>query len=218
MKRENYFFAIAGNIGVGKTTWTKMLSTMLNWYPHYEKVIENPYIENFYKDMKRWSFHSQIFFLTHRFKDHIKIQNSRMTCVQDRTIYEDGEIFARNLYLHQKMSVLDYKTYQNLYESMTEALRYPDLIIYLRASTWKLISRIRKRGRDYERDIDKEYLAQLNVLYDKWIKDYAKTHRVLVVETDKLDLEFNENQVNGIIQQIGAYQEQLDLFPRLNVI
>lgn len=218
MTEHNYFFAIAGNIGVGKTTWTDLLSKRLNWHPYYEKVVENPYLADFYKDMKRWSFHSQIFFLTHRFKAHVEIQNSRVTCVQDRTIYEDGEIFARNLYLQQRMSSLDYKTYQQLYESMIESLRYPDLIIYLKASTWKLISRIRKRGREYEKDIDKEYLAQLNILYDKWIRDYSTRHRVLIVETDKLDIENDDDQLENIIRQIGAYQMQLELFPRLSVI
>jgi len=218
LTRQNYFFAIAGNIGVGKTTWTTLLSNRLSWFAYYEKVVENPYLADFYKDMKRWSFHSQIFFLTHRFKAHVDIQNSRVTCIQDRTIYEDGEIFAKNLYLRQCMSPLDYKTYQELYESMIESLRYPDLIIYLRASTWKLISRIRKRGREYEKDIDKEYLAQLNILYDKWIQEYSMRHRVLIVETDKIDIEHDDNQLDAIIRQIGAYQVQLDLFPKLNVI
>lgn len=215
---SNYFFALAGNIGVGKTTWTSLLSDRFNWRPYYEKVIENPYLADFYHDMTRWSFHSQVFFLTQRFKAHLEIQQTIATCVQDRTIFEDGEVFAKNLYLNKVMSEKDYLNYQDLYETIIASLRFPDLIIYLRASTWTLISRIRKRGRDYERAIDKEYLAQLNRTYEDWIKRYAQHHRVLIVETDDLDIEKDAPRVNEIIKQIGLYETQMELFPKISEI
>lgn len=213
-----YFFALAGNIGVGKTTWTKLLSDKLNWHPYYEKVVENPYLSDFYTDMRRWSFHSQIFFLTQRFKAHLEIQQSKKTCIQDRSIFEDAEIFAYNLFQQQLMMKRDYDNYQDLYRAMLESLRFPDLVIYLRASTWTLISRIRKRGRDYEQKINKEYLAQLNILYDKWIYRYAKKHRVLIVDTDDFDIEYDTQRLNEILKEIGAYEYQLELFPYLSEI
>lgn len=215
---KNYFFALAGNIGVGKTTWTCLLSEKFDWRPYYEKVVENPYLADFYHDMERWSFHSQIFFLTQRFKAHLEIQRISSTCIQDRTIFEDGEIFARNLYKNSVMSEKDYQNYKDLYETVIGSLRYPDLIIYLRASIWTLISRIRKRGRDYERAIDKEYLAQLNQGYEAWIERYAQHHRVLVVDTDDLDIEKDTSRLNEIIKQIGLYETQMELFPKMSEI
>lgn len=214
----NYFFALAGNIGVGKTTWTRLLSDQLNWRPYYEKVVENPYLADFYQDMKRWSFHSQIFFLTQRFKAHLEIQRIGATCIQDRTIFEDGAVFAKNLYINEIMSAKDYQNYHALYETIIDSLRFPDLIIYLRASTWTLISRIRKRGRDYERSISKEYLAQLNLTYEEWIKSYARQNRVLVVDTDDLDIEKDTSRLDDIIAKIGSYETQMELFPRMRVI
>ncbi len=215
---RNYFFALAGNIGVGKTTWTNLLSDRFNWYPYFEKVVENPYLADFYSDMERWSFNSQIFFLTQRFKENHQIQNTTSTCIQDRTIFEDAEIFAFNLYRQGRMSERDFKTYRELYDSMLSSIRYPDLLIYLRASTWTHISRIRKRGRDYERKIDKEYLAQLNMLYDTWIHMYAKSHRVLIVETDNFDIGLDTARMDDILKQIHAYEFQLELFPKLSKI
>ncbi|MBN2012669.1 deoxynucleoside kinase [candidate division KSB1 bacterium] len=215
---RNYFFALAGNIGVGKTTWTNLLSDRFSWHPFYEKVVENPYLSDFYSDMSRWSFHSQIFFLTQRFKENNQIQNTRKTCIQDRTIFEDAEIFAYNLFRQQIMPERDYLTYRELYDSMLSSIRYPDLMIYLRASTWTLISRIRKRGRDYERRINKEYLAQLNILYDTWIHMYAQSHRALIVETDNFDIEKDTGRLKEIIREISAYEHQLELFPQLSTI
>jgi len=215
---NNYFFALAGNIGVGKTTWTKLLSGQFDWRPYYEKVVENPYLADFYHDMERWSFHSQIFFLTQRFKAHLEIQQATRTCIQDRTIFEDGEVFARNLYLNKVMTEKDYRNYQDLYETVIDTLRFPDLIIYLRASIWTLISRIRKRGRDYERTISKEYLAQLNRAYEDWIKRYSDNNRVLIVDTDNLDIEKDISRVNEIIKQVGLYETQMELFPRMSEI
>jgi len=216
--RRNYFFALAGNIGVGKTTWTQLLSEQFNWRPYFEKVVENPYLPDFYHDMQRWSFHSQIFFLTQRFKAHLEIQESSVTCIQDRSIFEDAEIFATNLYDKKIMSEKDYLSYNDLYETILKSLRYPDLIIYLRASIWTLISRIRKRGRDYERDIDKEYLAQLNLAYEAWAKRYARSHRILIVNTDDLDIEKDTHRLNEIVREIGLYETQLELFPKLSQI
>ncbi len=215
---SNYFFAMAGNIGVGKTTWTTLLSEQFGWRPYFEKVKENPYLPFFYQDMKRWSFHSQIFFLTQRFKAHQEIQTSKITCVQDRTIFEDAEIFAKNLFEQKAMSEIDYHSYQELYGAIASAIRFPDLIIYLRASIWTLISRIRKRGRDYERQIDKEYLAQLNRSYDDWVSRYAKQNRVLIVETDDLDIEKDKSRLNEILHKIGLYETQMELFPKMNQI
>ena len=214
----NYFYALAGNIGVGKTTWTNLLSGHFNWRPYYEKVGENPYLADFYHDMKRWSFHSQIFFITQRFKAHQEIQSITAPCIQDRTIFEDGEIFATNLYSNKIMSEKDYLNYNDLYETIISSLRYPDLLIYLKASIWTLISRIRKRGRDYEREIDKEYLAQLNQAYDEWIKKYAKHHRVLIINTDDLDIEKDTSRLNEILKEIGLYQTQMELFPNMSQI
>ncbi len=215
---SNYFFALAGNIGVGKTTWTTLLSERFNWRPYYEKVVENPYLADFYHDMERWSFHSQIFFLTQRFKAHLEIQRTTMTCIQDRTIFEDGEVFARNLFLNKVMTEKDYRNYQDLYATIIDSLCFPDLIIYLRASIWTLISRIRKRGRDYERAIDKEYLAQLNRAYEDWIKRYSENNRVLIIDTDDLDIEKDTSRVNEIIKQVGLYETQMELFPRMSQI
>lgn len=214
----SYFFALAGNIGVGKTTWTRLLSDRFGWRPYYEKVVENPYLADFYQDMNRWSFHSQIFFLTQRIKAHLEIQRIQSTCIQDRTIFEDGEVFAKNLYANKTMSEKDYQNYKELYETIIDSLRFPDLIIYLRASTWTLISRIRKRGRDYERSISKEYLAQLNSAYEDWIKCYAVNNRVLVVDTDDLDIEKDTSRLNEILKKIGSYENQMELFPKISVI
>ncbi|NOZ61918.1 MAG: deoxynucleoside kinase [Calditrichaeota bacterium] len=215
---SNYFFAIAGNIGVGKTTWTQLLSERFSWRPYFEKVKENPYLENFYKDMRRWSFHSQIFFLTQRFKAHQEIQKTSTTCIQDRTIFEDAEIFARILHDRDNISDVDYQNYRDLYGAILNVLRFPDLIIYLKASTWTLLSRIRKRGREFEREIDKEYLAQLNIYYDKWVEEYSKKYRVLVVDTDDLDIEKDTSRLNDIIKQIGLYETQMELFPKMKQV
>ena len=203
---------------MGKSTLSKLLSERLNWDPFLEAVDDNPYLADFYEDMERWSFHSQIFFLTQRFKAHLEIQQTTSTCIQDRTIFEDGEIFAWNLHNKKVMSDKDYQNYKDLYDTIIGSLRFPDLIIYLRASIWTLISRIRKRGRDYERAIDKEYLAQLNQDYENWIKRYACQHRVLIIDTDDLDIEKDTLRVNEIIKQVGLYETQMELFPKVSEI
>jgi len=197
------FIAVAGNMGVGKTTLTQHLEDRFGWNTFFEPQERNPYLEDFYKDMQRWAYHSQIFFLTQRFKDHLTIQESSRLCIQDRTIYEDAEIFAHNLYLRQLMPERDYLSYVNLYDGMMRSLKHPALVIYLKASIWTLISRIRKRGRSYERDIDREYLAQLNIGYENWIKKISDSWNVLVIDTDHYDMCTDTEWLEGILEKIN---------------
>jgi len=180
------FIAVAGNIGVGKSTLTQMLSEYLCWQPFYEAVDDNPYLADFYQDMRKWSFHSQIFFLSRRLRHHRQIVDYPGTVIQDRTIYEDAEIFARNLYQQGLMSERDYASYREMYEAIKAFLPPPDLIIYLRASVPTLLERIRLRGRDYEQQIDPAYLEQLNILYEEWIEGFTLCP-VLTVPSDELD-------------------------------
>ena len=180
------FIAVAGNIGVGKSTLTQMLSEYLCWQPFYEAVDDNPYLADFYQDMRKWSFHSQIFFLSRRLRHHRQIVDYPGTVIQDRTIYEDAEIFARNLYQQGLMSERDYASYREMYEAIKAFLPPPDLIIYLRASVPTLLERIRLRGRDYEQQIDPAYQEQLNILYEEWIEGFTLCP-VLTVPSDELD-------------------------------
>lgn len=198
------FIAIAGNMGVGKTTLTDLLRERYGWETYFEPQAQNPYLADFYKDMQRWAYHSQIFFLTERFKDHLAIQKQDKVCIQDRTIYEDAEIFAQNLFLRGLMPERDHNAYVSLYEAMTQSLKRPDLVVYLKASTWTLLSRIRKRGRDYEKSVDREYLAQLNICYEQWIKRITPTWSVLVVDTDNFDMYEDINWLEGILEEIKA--------------
>ncbi|MGQ9584338.1 MAG: deoxynucleoside kinase [Anaerolineae bacterium] len=180
------FIAVAGNVGVGKSTLTERLSAFLCWEPFYEAVDDNPYLADFYKDMRAWSFHSQVFFLSRRLQHHRQILERPGTVVQDRTVYEDAEVFARNLYLQGYMSDRDYRSYRDLYESVIQVLPPPDLVIYLRASVPTLLERIRLRGRDFEKGISDEYLGQLNALYEEWIEGFTLCP-VLTVPADALD-------------------------------
>tara|TARA_B110001454_G_scaffold219134_1_gene250258 strand:+ start:6929 stop:7558 length:630 start_codon:yes stop_codon:yes gene_type:complete len=179
--------AIAGNIGAGKTTLTKKLSDDLNIKPIFESVDDNPYLESFYSDMSRWSFNLQIFFLHKRFSSQLKLINSKQSFVQDRSIYEDKEIFAKNLNDMKLMSNVDWDTYCNLFNDMIQFIDQPDLIIYLKASTSTLISRIKNRKRDFEIDISSEYIHSLNIYYDKWISKINK-NKVLVVDSDNFNI------------------------------
>ena len=179
--------AIAGNIGAGKTTLTKKLSKDLNINPIFESVDDNPYLESFYSDMSRWSFNLQIFFLHKRFSNQLELINSKQSFVQDRSIYEDKEIFAKNLNDMKLMSDVDWDTYCNLFKDMIQFVDQPDLIIYLKASTNTLISRIKNRKRDFEVDISPEYIHSLNIYYDRWISKINKD-KVLVVDSDNFNI------------------------------
>ena len=179
--------AIAGNIGAGKTTLTKKLSKDLNINPIFESVDDNPYLENFYSDMSRWSFNLQIFFLHKRFSNQLELINLKQSFVQDRSIYEDKEIFAKNLNDMKLMSDVDWDTYCNLFKDMIQFVDEPDLIIYLKASTNTLISRIKNRKRDFEVDISPEYIHSLNIYYDRWISKINKD-KVLVVDSDNFNI------------------------------
>ncbi|MCG3119569.1 MAG: Deoxyadenosine/deoxycytidine kinase [bacterium] len=196
------FVAIAGNIGVGKTTLTKMLVERFGWTAFFEKEVANPYLADFYQDMPAWAFQSQIFFLKERLKDHLQIQAAPAPSVQDRTIYEDAEIFAHNLFERGLMHARDYACYADLYAAISSSLRPPDLFVYLRASTWTLISRIRKRGRDYEQNIDKEYLAQLNLNYERWAKRILDKYQVMIVDTDAYDVHRDKDWLENMIEEI----------------
>jgi len=184
---RHYFLAVAGNIGVGKTTLTRYLGERLGWEVFYEPVIDNPYLDDFYADMRRWSFHLQVFFLSRRFEMHRKMMDNLLSCVQDRTIYEDAEVFARTLHTSGAMDDRDFDNYQALFASMTSYLRPPDTIVYLRASVETLLQRIEQRGRECERRIDPAYLAMLNAAYDDWAARSAPDLRFLTIDTDGLD-------------------------------
>lgn len=202
--KDNPFIGLAGNIGVGKTTFTKKMADAFGWSPFYESVADNPYLSDFYGDMKRWSFNLQIYFLHHRFKAQKEIFELSGGVVQDRTIYEDVEIFARNLYEMGRMDDRDWENYQNLFSIMTDYLRKPDLIIYLKASTDILQTRIHSRGRDYENSIDPEYLHQLNVAYDQWTNG-LKDIPVLKIETDQFNIFRDTDQFESILDQVKTH-------------
>ena len=186
-KTKPSFIGLAGNIGVGKTTFTKLLSEKLNWTPFFESVSDNPYLSDFYTDMKRWSFNLQIFFLHKRFEMHQKMSASLTSVIQDRTIYEDLEIFAKNLYRLGKLSQRDWDNYYGLFKVMNFYLKRPDLIIYLKADTDTLLRRIKKRGRNYENSIDPEYIHTLNISYDRWIESISD-QPVMIIETDYFNI------------------------------
>ena len=198
---NNPFVGIAGNIGVGKTTLTEIVAKHFGWKEFYESVADNPYLNDFYRDMHRWSFNLQIYFLHHRFAGQIEIMKSKKGVIQDRTIYEDVEIFARNLHQMHYMTDRDWQTYLDLFNNMTQFLRKPDLIIYLRASTDTLLSRIKNRDRDFERNILPEYLHSLNISYDQWIRN-CNDQKVMTVESDEFNI-FNDNKkLEEVLAQI----------------
>lgn len=196
-----HFVAIAGNIGVGKSTLTKLLNERLGWEPFYEAVNDNPYLADFYRDMTRYAFHSQVFFLSRRLRHHRRLLDFPGSVVQDRSVYEDAEIFARNLYEQGHIEPRDYRTYRELYEVLIQFLPPPDLVVYLRASVPTLLSRIEARGRSYERAISATYLEQLNRLYELWMHDFAQCP-VLTVPTDDLDFVHNGAHLDLIIRKM----------------
>jgi len=193
--------AIVGNIGAGKTTLTEMLAKNYGWEPLYEAVDNNPYLEDFYSDMKRWSFNLQIYFLNSRYRQIFDIQKSGRNIIQDRTIYEDAYIFAENLHDMGLMTTRDFENYESIFHNMTEYIKPPDLLVYLKASVPTLVNNIQRRGREYEIGIRIDYLSKLNEKYDKWIKGY-KLGKLLVLDKDNLDFANNTEDMANIIQKI----------------
>ena len=201
--------AIAGNIGSGKTTLTKMLSARYGWIPKYESVDFNPYLSDFYEDMSRWSFNLQIYFLNKRFKDVVDISKTDEVIIQDRTIYEDARIFAPNLHDMGLMSSREFETYSDLFDLMMSLVQMPDLLIYLKSSIPNLVSQIQKRGRDYEKTIRIDYLTGLNVKYENWISNYKG--KLLVIDADRYKFGNNPEDFEAVTNMIDA--ELFGLFP-----
>ena len=201
--------AIAGNIGSGKTTLTKMLATHYGWTPKFESVDFNPYLADFYEDMERWSFNLQIYFLNKRFQDVVEISKHKEVIIQDRTIYEDARIFAPNLHAMGLMSTRDFENYSDLFDLMMSLVNPPDLLIYLRSSIPNLIAQIQKRGSEYERSIRIDYITGLNQRYEDWIRNYKA--RLLIVDVDNIKFENKPEDFQYITDRIDA--ELFGLFP-----
>ncbi|HZJ73793.1 MAG TPA: deoxynucleoside kinase [Perlabentimonas sp.] len=195
--------AVAGNIGSGKTTLTRLLAKHYSWSPHYEDVDDNPYLNDFYEDMQRWSFNLQIYFLNSRFSQIVEIRRKGEAVIQDRTIYEDAHIFAPNLHSMGLMSTRDFDNYTNLFNLMSSLIQPPDLLIYLRATVPTLVNQIQKRGREYEKTIRIDYLQRLNERYEAWIESY-KMGNQLIVEVDNLNFSENPADLRSIINRIDA--------------
>ncbi len=195
--------AIAGNIGAGKTTLTKLLAKHYRWSPHYESVEENPYLDDFYSEMERWSFNLQVYFLNSRFRQILAIRDSGKNIIQDRTIYEDAHIFAPNLHAMGLMTNRDFSNYSSLFELMEKLVAPPDLLIYLRANIPTLVDQIHKRGRDYENTISIDYLSRLNERYEAWISTYTKG-KLLIIDVDNLDFVDNQEDLGSVIDKIDA--------------
>lgn len=196
--------AIAGNIGAGKTTLTQLLARHYGWEPHFEDVDENPYLVDFYEDMKRWAFNLQVYFLNSRFSTVQQIRQSGKTVIQDRTIYEDAYIFAPNLYDMGLMNRRDFDNYVSLFDLMSSLVSAPDLLIYLKASVPTLVRQIQSRGREYENNIRLDYLKNLNERYDDWISGYDKG-KLLVMDVDQLDFIRNKHDLSMVIDKINAH-------------
>lgn len=195
--------AIAGNIGAGKTTLTRLLAKHYGWTPHFEEVNNNPYLDDFYDDMKRWSFNLQIFFLRSRMDQLLQIRESGKDVIQDRTIFEDAYIFAKNLRDMNLLSARDYENYEAIFSQMLSFVKPPDLLIYLKASVPTLVNQIQKRGRDYESSIRLDYLKSLNERYNDWIDGYT-AGKLLVIDVDKLNFDQKKQDLSQIINDIDA--------------
>jgi deoxyadenosine/deoxycytidine kinase len=195
--------AVAGNIGAGKTTLTQLLAKQFGWETHYEDVENNPYLYDFYQDMPRWAFNLQIYFLNSRFKQIIEIQKGTKTVVQDRTIYEDAQIFAPNLHAMGLMSTRDFQNYTEIFNSITSLISPPDLLIYLRGSIPALVNQIQKRGREYEDNLRLDYLRRLNEYYEAWISKY-KHGKLLVIDIDHCNFAENNEDLSDVIQRVNT--------------
>ncbi len=195
------FIVVAGNIGAGKSTLVELLSRELQLTPFFEPVSENPYLADFYDDMKRWAFQSQLFYLTRRLRIHRQLLDVRGSVIQDRSVYEDAEIFAKNLFLQGDISKRDFGVYQDLYQILVTLLPPPDMIIYLKTSVPVLAQRIALRGRDFEADIPEDYLARLNDLYESWISNTNQCP-VLIISTDNLDFVSRQEHINLVVNAV----------------
>ncbi len=195
--------AIAGNIGAGKTTLTKILSKHFGWLPQFEDVENNPYLNDFYEDMPRWSFNLQVYFLNSRFSQIIEIQEGTEVVIQDRTIHEDAMIFAPNLHSMGLMSTRDFENYSKLYQTISSRIKAPDLLIYLKATVPTLVNQIQKRGRDYEDNLRLDYLRRLNEYYEKWIGTY-KAGRLLIIDIDAVNFAEDEEAQHDVINRVRA--------------
>ena len=193
--------AIAGNIGAGKTSLTELLAKHYAWEAHFEDVIDNPYLDDFYNHMERWSFNLKIYFLKSRFQQFLNIKNGKKTIVQDRTIYEDAHIFAPNLKSMGLMNQRDFKNYQELFELMESLIKGPDLLIYLRSSIPNLVNKIHKRGREFENSISIDYLSRLNERYEAWTSTYDKG-KIIIIDVDDIDFVENKEDLNKIISKV----------------
>lgn len=195
--------AIAGNIGAGKTTLTKLLAKHYKWEPQLEDVVDNPYLDDFYNQMERWSFNLQVYFLNSRFRQVLQIRQSGKEIIQDRTIYEDAHIFAPNLHAMGLMTNRDFENYRQLFDLMESLVKGPDLLIYLRSSIPNLVSQIHKRGRDYENSISIDYLSRLNERYEAWVHGYDKGN-LLIIDVDAIDFVSNPEDLGFVINKIDA--------------
>ena len=196
--------AIAGNIGAGKTSLAELLAKHYKWEAHFEDVIDNPYLDDVYNHMERWSFNLQIYFLKSRFQQLLKIKESKKPIIQDRTIYEDAHIFAPNLKAMGLMNQRDFKNYQELFELLESLIKGPDLLVYLRSSIPNLVNKIHKRGRDYENSISIDYLSRLNERYEAWISTYDKGE-ILVIDVDDLDFVEKKDDFMKIVSKIDGF-------------
>ena len=195
--------AIAGNIGAGKTTLTKLLAKHYHWKPHFESVEENPYLDDFYAEMERWSFNLQVYFLNSRFRQILELRETGNKIIQDRTIYEDAHIFAPNLHAMGLMTNRDFQNYSSLFDLMENLVTPPDLLIYLRSSIQTLVGQIHKRGREYENSISIDYLSRLNERYEAWISTYTKG-KLLIIDVDNLNFVDNQEDLGYVIDRIDA--------------
>lgn len=195
--------AIAGNIGAGKTSLTELLAKHYKWEPHFEDVIDNPYLNDFYDQMERWSFNLQIYFLKSRFEQLLSFRENKKTVIQDRTIYEDAHIFAPNLNAMGLLNQRDYENYSSLFELMESFIQGPDLLIYLRSSIPNLVNKIHKRGRDYENSISIDYLSRLNERYEAWATTYDKGN-ILIIDVNTIDFVENQEHLGNIIELVDS--------------